>query len=91
MWTKASSICLAWKIVSQPTSTAVRTPSHIQQYVVWFHVVRSLRKRPGQMNAYSKDLRKIVEVLGRGITKIEVIRAFGASRSSLKRYVDLAE
>jgi hypothetical protein len=43
------------------------------------------------MNAYSKDLRKIVEVLGRGITKIEVIRAFGASRSSLKRYVDLAE
>jgi transposase len=44
------------------------------------------------MNAYSEDLRKkIVEALGRGATKSEAARAFGVSRSSVKRYAKLAE
>ena len=44
------------------------------------------------MNAYSEDLReKIVESLGRGATKSEAARAFGISRSSVKRYAKLAE
>src|SRR5215210_3811700 len=44
------------------------------------------------MNAYSEDLRKkILQVLGRGATKTEAARAFGASRSSVKRYARLAE
>ncbi len=44
------------------------------------------------MNAYSEDLRKkIVEALGRGATKSEAARAFGISRSSVKRYAKLAE
>ena len=45
-----------------------------------------------RMNAYSEDLRKkIVEALGRGATKSGVARAFGISRSSVKRYAKLAE
>ncbi len=45
-----------------------------------------------RMNAYSEDLRKkIVEALGRGATKSEAARAFGISRSSVKRYAKLAE
>jgi len=43
------------------------------------------------MNAYSGDLRMIVEMLGQGITKTEAVHAFGVSRSSLKPYVELAE
>ncbi|MBD0355392.1 MAG: helix-turn-helix domain-containing protein, partial [Rubrobacteraceae bacterium] len=45
------------------------------------------------MNAHSEDLRKkIVEALGRGATKkSEAARSFGVSRSSVKRYVKLAE
>jgi transposase len=44
------------------------------------------------MNAYSEDLRKkIVEALRRGATKSEAARAFGVSRSSVKRYAKLAE
>ncbi len=44
------------------------------------------------MNAYSEDLRKkIVEALGRGATKSEAARAFGVSRSSVKRYAKLAK
>jgi transposase len=44
------------------------------------------------MNAYSEDLRKnIIEALGRGATKSEAARAFGVSRSSVKRYAKLAE
>ncbi len=44
------------------------------------------------MNAYSEDLRKkIVEALGRGATKSEAARAFGISRSSVKRYAKLTE
>src|SRR5829696_2400673 len=44
------------------------------------------------MNAYSEDLRnKIVEALSRGTTKTEAARAFGVSRSSVKRYAKLAE
>ncbi len=44
------------------------------------------------MNAYSEDLRKkIVEALSRGTTKSEAARAFGVSRSSVKRYAKLAE
>jgi transposase len=44
------------------------------------------------MNAYSEDLRKkIVETLRRGTTKSEAVRAFGVSRSSVKRYAKLAE
>jgi transposase len=44
-----------------------------------------------RMNAYSKDLRKkIVEALKRGITKSEAARAFGVSRSSVKRYAKMA-
>src|SRR5215217_3619700 len=44
------------------------------------------------MNAYSEDLRKkIVEALGRGATKSEAARAFGVSRSSVKRYAKLAD
>jgi transposase len=43
------------------------------------------------MNAYSEDLRKkIVEALRRGATKTEAARAFGVSRSSVKRYAKLA-
>ena len=43
------------------------------------------------MNAYSEDLRKkIVEALERGTTKSEAARAFGVSRSSVKRYAKLA-
>jgi transposase len=45
-----------------------------------------------RMNAYSEDLRmKIVEALRRGITKSEAARSFGVSRSSVKRYVKLAD
>ncbi len=44
------------------------------------------------MNAYSEDLRiKIVQALQRGTTKSEAARAFGVSRSSVKRYAKLAE
>ena len=44
------------------------------------------------MNAYSEDLRKkIVEALRRGKTKSETARAFGVSRSSVKRYAKLAD
>jgi transposase len=45
------------------------------------------------MNAYSEDLRKkIVQALRRGATKSgEAARAFGVSRSSVKRYAKLAE
>jgi transposase len=44
------------------------------------------------MNAYSEDLRKkIVEALRRGTTKSEAARAFGVSRSSVKRYAKLIE
>jgi len=44
------------------------------------------------MNAYSQDLReKIVQTLRRGATKSEAARAFGVSRSSVKRYAKLAE
>ncbi len=44
------------------------------------------------MNAYSEDLRKkILQALGRGATKSEAARAFGVSRSSVKRYAKLAE
>ena len=39
------------------------------------------------INANSEDLRKrIVEALRRGTTKSEAARAFGVSRSSVKRY-----
>jgi transposase len=44
------------------------------------------------MNPYSEDLRKkIVEALRRGMTKSEAARAFGVSRSSVKRYAKLAQ
>jgi len=44
------------------------------------------------MNAYSVDLRKkIIVALGRGATKSEAARAFGVSRSSVKRYAKLAQ
>jgi transposase len=44
------------------------------------------------MNAYSEDLRKkIIEALRRGTTKSEAARAFGVSRSSVKRYAKLAD
>jgi transposase len=44
------------------------------------------------MNAYSEDLRrKIIEALRRGTTKSEAARAFGVSRSSVKRYAKLVE
>ncbi len=39
------------------------------------------------MKAYSEDLRaKILEALDRGMPKSEAARAFGVSRSSVKRY-----
>ena len=39
------------------------------------------------MKAYSEDLRaKILEAVDRGMPKSEAARAFGASRSSVKRY-----
>jgi len=42
------------------------------------------------MRAYSPDLRrKIVDAVGRGLTKTEVARTFGVSRSSVKRYVKM--
>jgi transposase len=41
------------------------------------------------MRAYSTDLRrKIVDAVKRGLTKTEVARTFGVSRSSVKRYVN---
>jgi transposase len=44
------------------------------------------------MNAYSEDLRsRIVEALRGGTTKSEAARAFGVSRSSVKRYAKLVE
>ncbi len=44
------------------------------------------------MNAYSEDLRKkVVEALQRDTSKSEAARAFGVSRSSVKRYAKLAE
>ena len=44
------------------------------------------------MNAYSEDLRrKIIAALRRGTTKSEAARAFGVSRSSVKRYAKLAQ
>jgi transposase len=46
----------------------------------------------GQINAYSEDLRKqIIEALKRGMTKTEAARAFSVSRSSVKRYAELAQ
>lgn len=40
------------------------------------------------MRAYSEDLRrKIVEAVGRGMSKTAAAEAFGVSRSSVKRYV----
>jgi transposase len=40
------------------------------------------------MNPYSEDLRKkIVEAIGRGMTKAEAARVFGVGLSSVKRYV----
>src|SRR3954464_8751419 len=42
------------------------------------------------MRAYSVDLRrKIVDAVRRGLTKAEVARTFGLSRSSVKRYVKM--
>jgi transposase len=42
------------------------------------------------MRAYSVDLRrKIVNAVRRGLTKAEVARTFGLSRSSVKRYVKM--
>jgi transposase len=44
------------------------------------------------MRAYSTDLRrKIVDAVKRGLTKTEVARTFGVSRSSVKRYVNRNE
>jgi transposase len=44
------------------------------------------------MNAYSEDHRKkILGALRRGATTSEAARAFGVSRSSVKRYAKLAE
>jgi transposase len=45
------------------------------------------------MNAYSVYLRKkkIIQALIQGRTKSETARAFGVSRSSVKRYAKLAE
>ena len=46
----------------------------------------------GGMNEYSEDLRKkIVQALGRAVTKTQAARTFGVSRSSVKRYAKLAE
>ena len=46
----------------------------------------------GGMNGYSEDLRKkIVQALGRAVTKTQAARTFGVSRSSVKRYAKLAE
>ena len=46
----------------------------------------------GGTNAYSEDLRrKIVQALRRGTPKSEAARAFGVSRSSVKRYAKLAD
>ena len=45
----------------------------------------------GGIKAYSEDLRKrIVETVGRGMIKSEAARTFGASLSSVKRYVSMA-
>jgi len=42
------------------------------------------------MNPYSEDLRKkIVEAIGRRMTKAEAARAFGVGLSSVKRYVSM--
>jgi transposase len=44
------------------------------------------------MNAYSEDLRKkIIEALGRGMSKSEAARTFSVSLSSVKRYARIAE
>jgi transposase len=46
----------------------------------------------GGMNGYSEDLRKkIVQALGRAVTKTQAAPTFGVSRSSVKRYAKLAE
>ena len=46
----------------------------------------------GGMNGYSEDLRKkIVQALGRAVTKTQAAPTFGVSRSSVKRYAQLAE
>jgi transposase len=43
------------------------------------------------MKAYSEDLRqKIVQALGRGMSKSQAARLFGVSLSSVKRYAKLA-
>ncbi len=43
------------------------------------------------MRAYSEDLRrKIVEAVGRGMSKTAAAEAFGVSRSSVKRYAGAA-
>ena len=42
------------------------------------------------MRAYSPDLRRrIVDAVGRGLTKTEVARTFNVSCSSVKRYVKM--
>ena len=44
------------------------------------------------MKAYSKDLRrKIVDALGRGMSKAEAARIFGVGISTVKRYVAKAQ
>ena len=50
--------------------------------------VSSVHRNRGPMRAYSEDLReKIVEAVGRGMSKTAAAEAFGVSRSSVERYV----
>ena len=44
------------------------------------------------MKAYSKDLRKkIVDAIGRGMSKAEAARTFGVGSSTVKRYMSEAQ
>ena len=50
-----------------------------------------VRRHHGDMRAYSEDLRrKVVEAVGRGMSKTAAAQTFGVSRSSVKRYVGAA-
>jgi len=50
-----------------------------------------VHRHHGRMKAYSEDLReKIVEAVGRGMSKTMAAKTFGVSRSSVKRYARVA-
>lgn len=62
----------------------------LQNYLEQF-AISLIHRHHGRMKAYSEDLReKIVEAVGRGMSKTTAAETFGVSRSSVKRYAGAA-